>query len=529
MNEKFDVVVVGGGTAGCVVAARLSEDVNRTVLLLEAGHDYPTTASIPVGARDARYVPMRGHAPTFDPDHDWGLNVAAGDARIAIPQAKIMGGGSAINGMISLRGATADYREWAALGNPNWSWEHVLPAFTAMEDDTAPGTHIHGRGGAVTISRSDEHEYAPLQKAFVDSCRALGIADAWDLNAPDAHGVGPAPMTRVGTRRQSTAQTHLEPARARDNLTVRGDTLVDRILFDGTMVTGVLLADGTILQTDEVMLAAGAILSPALLQRSGVGPAALLESLGITVVSDLPVGHNLGDHFSVPLLAAPRDGSWELDDFSLQTAYRTSTSVQPGSLDAQFTMFSYLNVRTTGEGTRGLAGEGAEGIENVAGIGCVLNKPRSVGTVFISTTDPQVLPDVDPNYLHLQIDRDAIREIVRIGWNILTTGPLALLLHEPIGMDATTIADDAALDAAIESKTASGYHLTGTCTMAAIEKGGVVDEQGRVYGTSGLMVADASVIPTTPAANTMLTTIMTAERLAAAARGLTFASSGAVA
>ncbi len=528
MNERFDVVVVGGGTAGCIVAARLSEDADRTILLLEAGHDYPTTASIPAGVRDARYVPMRGHAPAFDPDHDWGLNAVAGDARIAIPQAKIMGGGSAINGMISLRGATADYREWAALGNPGWSWENVLPAFTAMEDDTAPSAAFHGRGGPVTISRSDEHEYAPLQKAFVDSCRALGIADAWDLNAPDAHGVGPTPMTRVGTRRQSTAQTHLEPARSRDNLTVRGDTLVDRILFDGVTATGILLADGSVIEAGEVILAAGAILSPALLQRSGVGPVTLLEPLGISVVSDLPVGHNLGDHFAVPLLAAPRDGSWVLDDFSLQTAYRTSTTVQPGSLDAQFTMFSYLNVRTTGEGTRGLAGEGSVGIENVAGIGCVLNKPRSVGTVFITTTDPQVLPDVDPNYLHEQVDRDAIREIVRIGWNILTTGPLAALLHDPIGMDAATIADDTALDAAIESKTASGYHLTGTCMMASLDNGGVVDEQGRVYGTSGLRVADASVIPTTPAANTMLTTIMTAERLAAAARGRSFPVSGAV-
>ncbi len=522
MSERFDVIVVGGGTAGCVVAARLSEDSDRTVLLLEAGHDYPAAASTPAGVLDARYVPMRGHAPTFDPDHDWGLNAVAGNSRIAIPQARVIGGGSAINGMISLRGATADYREWVDCGNPSWDWDHALSAFRAMEDDTAPSLAIHGRGGPVTIARSDEHEYAPLQRAFVDSCRSLGIPDAWDLNAPDAEGVGPAPMTRIGTRRQSTAQSHLERARSRTNLTVRGETQVDRILFDGTCATGVLLIDGTAILAGEVILAAGAILSPALLQRSGVGPAGLLSSLGIEVVSDLPVGHNLGDHFSVPLLAAPRDGSWALDDFSLQAVYRTSTTVQPGSLDAQFTMFSYLNVRTTGEGTRGLAGEGSEGIENVAGIGCVLNKPRSVGTVFISTTDPTVLPEVDPNYLDQQVDRDAIREIVRIGWRILTSEPLASMLHEPIGMNAETVGDDAALDAAIASKTASGYHLTGTCLMGTIGKGGVVDQNGLVYGTRGLRVADASVIPTTPAANTMLTTIMTAERIAAAARGRGF-------
>lgn len=523
LNEKFAVIVVGGGTAGCIVAARLSEDSERSILLIEAGHDYVTSESTPVGVRDARYVPMRGHAPDFDADHDWGLHaLGRGEVRIAIPQAKIIGGGSAINGMISLRGAKADFREWAAFGNPRWDWEHVLPAFKALEDDTAPGSNIHGRDGLVTISRSHEEEYAPLQKAFVDSCRAVGAPDAWDLNAPDAHGVGPTPMTRIGSRRLSTAVTHLEPARVRANLTVRGDTLVDRLVFDGLRAMGVELSDGTVIEADEIIVAAGAILSPALLQRSGIGPAEVLEPLGIAVVVDLPVGHNLGDHFAVPLLAEPKKGAWELDHFSLQTALRTSTTVQPGSLDAQLTMFSYLNVRTTGEGSRGLAGEGVAGLENVAGIGCVLNKPRSTGTVTISSINPSVLPDVYPNYLDAQIDRDAIREIVRLGWKVLTTEPLSGLLHEPIGMDAATIADDNALDAAIEGKTASGYHFTGTCLMAARERGGVVDQDGLVYGTAGLRVADASIIPTTPAGNSMLTTIMTAERIAAAARGRSF-------
>lgn len=521
MSETFDVVVVGGGTAGCIVAARLSEDPGRRVLLIEAGPDYPTTVLAAV--LDGRVVPMRGHAAEVDPRHDWGLAAeGAGGASISVPQGRLIGGGSAINGMIALRGATADFREWAERGNPRWNWAHVLAAYRALEDDPAPGPDIHGRGGAFPIARADEHEYAPLQAAFVQTCRALGVEDQPDLNAPDAEGVGPAPMNRVGTTRMSTATTHLAPARGRPDLTVRGDLHVRRVTFDGTTATGVELTDGTVIAAGEVVLTAGAMQTPALLQRSGVGPATLLSGLGIPVLSDLPVGENLGDHFSVPLLAAPREGAWSPADFSLQAVLRTSTEAQPGAMDAQLTMFTYLNVATTEAGARGLAGTAAAGRDHVAEMGCVLNKPRSVGTVQITSTDATVLPRVAPGYLTEQIDRDAIREIVRLGWTVITGEPLAGMLHEPIGLDAATIADDAALDAAIETMTASGYHFTGTCAMAPAERGGVVDQDGRVHGLDGLRVADASVIPVEPAANTMLPTVMTAERLAAAARGRSF-------
>lgn len=525
MSEAHQIIIVGGGTAGCIVAARLSEDAERSVLLLEAGHDY-LGAAAPTAVRDGRYVPMRGHSADIDPEHDWGLDAQGpGGVTISVPQGRLIGGGSAINGMISLRGATADYREWAELGNPSWSWEHVLPAFRALEDDTAPDPKIHGRGGAFPVARAHVEEYAPLQAAFVQTCRNLEVAACWDFNAEDAQGVGPVPMNRSGTRRMSTATTHLEPARGRTNLTVRGDVMVERIAFEGAGATGVVLDDGTVAEADEVIVCAGAIQSPALLQRSGVGPAGLLEDLGIAVICDLRVGDNLGDHFAVPLLAPPREGAWSPDDFSLQAALRTSTSVQPGSLDAQLTMFSYLNVSTTGDGARGLAGKDAAGLDHVAGVGCVLNKPRAKGTVRITSTDPAVLPVVRPNYLGEQVDRDAIREIVRLGWQVLTSEPLASMLHEPVALTAAIVDSDTALDAAIEDMTASGYHFTGTCQMAPRDIGGVVDEWGRVHGCTGLRVADASIIPVTPAANTMLPTVMTAERVAAAARGRVFAES----
>ena len=335
-----------------------------------------------------------------------------GGAGISVPQAKLIGGGGAINGGIALRGALADYEEWVAFGNPRWSWDQVLPFFKKIENDAAPGEDIHGHDGPIPISRATDEELAPLQAAFIESAQATGAPYVWDLNAPNAHGVGPVPQTRIGGRRVSTAESHLDPARNRPNLTVRGNSLVSRVLFDDWTV-GVELADGTVIDAGEVIVSAGAILTPAILQRSGVGPAELIKSLGTDLVVDLPVGEILGDHFSIPLMAVPKPGVWDENQFSLQTAYRMSTRAQPDSLDGQLTMFTYLNARTTGEGSRGIAGEATGDIENVAGIGCVLNKPRSLGTVRISTMDPAVLPDVDPNYLDDQVDREAIRELAR--------------------------------------------------------------------------------------------------------------------
>src|SRR3954466_3816752 len=233
MSAKFDVIVVGGGTSGCVLASRLSEDESQNVLLLEAGPDYRDWAHTPAAIADARYVPMRGHAPNPDPIHDWGLVVEAADgSKMSIPQGRAMGGGSAINGTTAPRGATADFRDWAALGNPHWDWDHVLPAYRALEDDTARGEDIHGRGGPVPIARFHEEEYGPLHAAFVSAGTAAGHPFCFDLNQTDAHGIGPTPMSRVGTRRFSAAAAYINPVRDRANLEIRGSALAARVLIE---------------------------------------------------------------------------------------------------------------------------------------------------------------------------------------------------------------------------------------------------------------------------------------------------------
>ncbi|KAK3196394.1 hypothetical protein K4F52_000276 [Lecanicillium sp. MT-2017a] len=509
-SQEFTHIVVGAGSAGCVVAARIAENPAFDVLLIEAGPDYDsTTSEAPRGVQDARRVPMKGQSETFDPDIDWNLVVDLPDSQLmVVPQAKIVGGGSSINGGTALRNTEADCKEWVQLGNETWDYKSVCKVYELLEDD-----EVRGSNGPHPITRTIPDEVGKIQNAFVKGALSCGFDWVLDLNAPGAEGVGSSPVCRRGNKRISASVTFIDPIRRKKNFDILANTVVHSVLFDGSVAIGVQLANGQVINASkEVTLCAGAIFSPAILQRSGVGPSNLFRSLDLPIISNLPVGQNLSDHVCIPIVARPRPGAYIEGDYSLQMQARWSSSLHPHSTNSQIVCFSFLYAQASDPrvAQRSLAGTA---VGHVAGIGCNLNKPTSLGTVTIVSNDANEAPKVRPNYLKTSEDRTAAREIVRKAYDVLMSPPMQNLLHEPIGLDRTILEADHLLDEWVQKQYSTTYHFCGTCRMADRSHGGVVDQIGRVYGVHGLRVCDASIIPTVPAANTMWPTMMFAERI----------------
>ena len=509
-HNEYTHIVVGAGSSGCVVAGRLVEDPNNNVLLVEAGPDCgPDDVKIPAGVHDSRRVPMKGQSSVFDQNIDWNLTIEfPGGQSMVVPQAKIMGGGSSINGGTALRNTEHDSNEWVRLGNDHWDYASVCQTYDCMENDTVRGTH-----GPHPIARATPEETGKIQKVFVDGAVHCGFDFVLDLNAKAAEGVGPSPVCRQADRRISAAHTYIDPIRNRPNLTILCGVAADRVIFDQKKATGIVLADKQqITASQEVIICAGAIFSPAILQRSGVGPSKLLDRFDIPMVADLPVGDTLYDHPCIPIVSKPKQGAYKEDDYSLQMQARWSSALNPGATDLQLICFSYLYAEAHDPRVqqRSLAGT-ATG--HVAGIGCNINKATSTGTVYIQSMDPHTAPTVMPNYLTTEKDKNMSREIVRKGYNVMTSPPMQQVLEPPIGLDCRTLSSDQLLDAWIESQLSTTYHFCGSCRMASQDEGGVVDQSGRVYSLERLRVCDACIIPTVPAANTMWTTMMFAERI----------------
>ncbi len=498
-TNDADTVIVGAGAAGAVIAARLSERADHAVMLLEAGNDYGPTR-LPPDLRDGTRNSVN--------DHDWGYRHRVNHRaplRFPLPRGRVVGGSSAVNTCIALRGVPSDYDEWAALGLDEWSWAQCLPAFKRLERDLDVRSEWHGDDGPIPIRRHTRAELVPWQAAFLDACERAGHPRCDDANDPAATGYGPHPMNKIHGERMSAARCYLTAAvRARANLTLRANTLVRRVIVRGGRVAGVEVeADGAVhtITARRVVLCAGAIATPGVLLRSGIGPRARVEALGVTLVRDVPaVGARLLDHPGAAFFVWPRAGVCDLTHPLIQTALRVRSKGGAHNNDLQVQPGSAVYLPRVAV--------------PLVSIMCHVGKPRGHGTLTYTSARADAKPVIDSRLLDDPYDRALAVEALTLGYALAQSAPMREL-GRVVWPPPSAVAKPAALDGWIRLVCDSGYHPCGTVPMGAREGDGAVDGRGRVHGIDGLVVADASIMPTVPTANIHLPTLMIGERFGA--------------
>ncbi len=521
---EFDIVIVGGGSAGSVLAARLSEDPALQVALLEAGPpDDSALVHCPGGlalmARNWRSSQLLHTEPQP------GLNGRRG----LQPRGRTLGGSSSTNAMIYMRGHPQDYDAWAAMGNPDWAWEDVLPWFIRAEGNERLGGDLHGQSGPLNVA--DLRDPNPFSRRFVEAGVQAGLPRNDDFNGASQEGVGLYQVTQKDGERHSAAKAYLTPVRGRANLKVFTHTTVDRIgLKEGRAHTVHALQGRqslTLTARREVVLSAGAFQSPAILMRSGLGPAAHLQAMGIATQRDLPgVGANLHDHPDVVLVAPVREGR-DLFGLSLRGGWdvlrdiRQWRQLRRGRMTTNFAEAgAFLRSRD------GLSQPDVQlhfvvaqlvnhGLQLVGGHGFSLHvcalQPRSRGSVRLRDASPHSAPLIDPQFLSAPDDLQTLMRGMRRARQILSQPALAA--HGQEWARSALAQSDADLEDWIRNHADTIYHPVGTCRMGA-DTQAVVDGQLRVHGVPGLRVVDASVMPRIVSGNTNAPTIMIAERAA---------------
>ena len=500
---KYDVIIVGGGAAGSVLASRLAEEDNTSVLLLEAGKDYPDPDNLP---DEIKFGGTR-YAESPDSEHNWALRgtITEEQGEIHVAQGKVIGGGSSINGQAMQRGLPEDFDNWAALGNTEWSYDKVLPFYRKLERDLDIQDDFHGSDGPMPVRRRQSTAPSDIQQAFYDACMQDGYSPVSDTNGPDPAGVGVAPTNNLGGVRMSAALSHLGPMRHRLNLTVRGEVYVQKVLFEGRKAVGVEAVSGGEtfrLYADRVVLSAGAIRSPQLLMLSGIGPKEQLEQFGISVLQDSPgVGQSLWNHLSAHINYKVKDDvSMEpnLDGAHFSLHYTSDGSDQVNDMLLRTNpVVDEREERVRGVRTRYLTGDIPP--ERAARLSCTLGLPKGSGYVRLASADASVQPTFNYRYLQHPDDMRRVREGIRFGARLLESEAYQDVIDHRIAPTDEVLNNDDALDLYIRQTVGTARHVSGTCKMGPdSDPMTVVDQQCRVKGVEGLFVADASVVPNIP-------------------------------